>query len=142
MSASNCDLCGMEWKYHGTVCSSGGGAHSPAPPGSAATAKRNRYGYLLDDLRQPKCPHCGESTNKAYREHPNLTCWNCGQEMTPQPIPPDGSESRREFVRRFGQMTIHTGYGYEIEDYNLMLRDWWKVWEAARKWQRENPKVK
>lgn len=45
--------------------------------------KDNRHGYLLDELRQPKCPHCGESTNKAYREMPNLKCWNCGREMTP-----------------------------------------------------------
>lgn len=50
---------------------------------SGGATQRNRYGYLLDDLRQPKCPHCGKSTNKAYREMPDLKCWNCGHEMTP-----------------------------------------------------------
>src|SRR5574343_276098 len=34
MSATNCEICGMEWKYHGTACSSGGDAHSFPPHGS------------------------------------------------------------------------------------------------------------
>jgi hypothetical protein len=43
----------------------------------------NRFGYILDDLRQPKCPHCGKSTNRAYLGTPNLKCWDCGNPMTP-----------------------------------------------------------
>jgi hypothetical protein len=39
-------------------------------------------------------------------------------------------------------MEIHTGYGCDIEDYASTQQDWWTVWEAARKWQRENPKEK
>ena len=32
MSMTNCDICGIEWKYHGTACSSGGNAHSLQRP--------------------------------------------------------------------------------------------------------------
>lgn len=53
-----------------------------------------------------------------------------------------GSASRRAFVNRYGPMKIHNGYGYDIEEYDSTQRDWWTVWEAARKWQRENPKEK
>jgi hypothetical protein len=53
-----------------------------------------------------------------------------------------GSASRRAFRRRYGPMQIHTGYVRDIEDYASTLQDWWTVWEAARKWQRNNPNEK
>ena len=51
-----------------------------------------------------------------------------------------GSASRREFVMRYGPMKLDSGYVRDIEEYEETARDWWRVWEAARRWQRRNPK--
>lgn len=51
-------------------------------------------------------------------------------------------KSRQAFVKRFGPMKAEGSFCAYIEEYNRERREWWKIWEAAREWQRKNPKEK
>lgn len=51
-------------------------------------------------------------------------------------------KSRQAFVKRYGPMTIQTGYEFDINEYAAIRIQRWKIWEAAREWQRNNPKEK
>lgn len=54
MSASHCETCGMDWKHHGTACTTGGthGKRSLAPAlCSAAASEAERELTPMEDAR-------------------------------------------------------------------------------------------
>jgi len=45
------------------------------------TLRHNQHGYTLNTNDQPLCK-CGATTNRAYRDVPNLPCWSCGRSLS------------------------------------------------------------
>lgn len=51
----------------------------------------------------------------------------------------ENTASRKAFVELFGPRQAKLGYGWMVDMcYETDHLVWWTVWEAARKWQRDN----
>jgi N-acetyl-anhydromuramyl-L-alanine amidase AmpD len=62
--------------------------------------------------------------------------------MTTPRKPTRAAAMRKAFERQFGAMTAHTGYGYDIAQYNDEQRRAWHAFRAGAAWQRRQRRAK